>query len=234
MFLKSSVLFIAEQKILYLATMSFQMRLKMNTYKYLLIGFTCFLTACASHRNAPTLSQGINEPSAQTATTENKKAMSATKVTAWEISGAMAARNKQKGWSASLDWTQQGMNQYNIRLIGPVGGGTVLIAKQGGTVTFTDGPKKVSSHNADELLAKETGIRLPVNNLYYWVRGLQAPGAVQSSHSDANHNLTSLSQSGYTIDYANYKTINNVNLPGKIRLQGHGVLIKLVIKHWNI
>jgi outer membrane lipoprotein LolB len=76
----------------------------------------------------------------------------------------MAARNKRKGWSASYNWVQQGINQYQIRLFGPLGGGTVIIAKQGGTVTYTDGPKKISSHNADQLLMQQTGIQLPVNN----------------------------------------------------------------------
>lgn len=158
----------------------------------------------------------------------------ATTISSWNISGAMAARNKAKSWSASLNWQQQGINNYVIRLSGPLGGGTVLIEKQGSVVTYKDGPKSASSNSADELLQKQTGIRLPVNSLYYWVRGLPAPGAVQGAqHDNANH-LTSLQQSGYNINYLGYTRVGKADLPSKITLQGHGVAIKLVIKRWNV
>lgn len=211
----------------------------MNTFKYICIFSACLLTACAPHKIEPefppsekTQPLALDEPlpisKSKTTTT------SAATVSSWKISGAMAAKSKRKGWSASLNWVQQGIHQYQIRLFGPLGGGTIVIAKQGGEVTYTDGPKKISSRNADELLMQQTGIQLPVNNLYYWVRGLPAPGAVQSSHTDKNGNLESLTQAGYSIHYTNYTSVNHVNLPGKIQLQGHGSMIKLVIKRWSI
>ena len=159
---------------------------------------------------------------------------SANLVTSWDLSGAIAARNSKKAWTASIHWVQQGSSQYNIRLFGPLGGGTVLIMKQGQTITYQDGPKKASSTNADELLQQQSGVRLPVNNLYYWVRGLPAPGAIQSAERDPNNRLIALKQAGYVISYTEYaSTTKGVALPTKIRLQGNGVLIKLVIKRWN-
>ncbi|STX44346.1 molecular chaperone LolB [Legionella donaldsonii] len=155
-------------------------------------------------------------------------------VSSWEISGAMAARNKSKGWSASLNWVQNGPGQYQIRLSGPLGSGTVLVNKKGGVVTLRDGPKTASSSNADELLRQQTGVRLPVNNLYYWVRGLPAPGAVQSAKKDQANHLTLLRQSGYTIEYTQYTTVGKYVLPSQIRLQGNGVFIKVVIRRWRV
>lgn len=212
----------------------------MNTYKYLSVFSFCLLTACASHKTTPeqppvdTNQPQLNEPQKPVEEVEGKASTSAAKISSWEISGAIAARSNKKGWSASLNWVQQGMNQYKIRLFGPLGGGTVIIVKNGGVITYSDGPKKITSNNADELLMQQTGIRLPVNNLYYWVRGLPAPGAVQSSHIDKNHNLSTLNQAGYTINYSNYTAVNNVSLPGKMQLQGHGATIKVVIKRWKI
>ena len=161
-------------------------------------------------------------------------ALSPTTLSSWELSVAIAARNKKRGWTAVLNWLQQGPNQYQIRLLGPLGGGAVVIEKHGSVVTFRDGPKKVSSNNADELLQKKTGVRLPVKNLYYWVRGLPAPGSVQSVHRDANNYLISFNQAGYSVNYTAYTVAGGMNLPSKIRLQGRGVMIKLVIKHWEI
>lgn len=154
-------------------------------------------------------------------------------VSSWNITGALAARNKQKSWTASLNWSQQGANQYHIHLSGPIGGGTLLIDKQGNQVTYRDDAKVYTSNSAEKLLLAHTGIRLPVNNLYYWVRGIPAPGAVQSEQRMGNV-LSQLRQNGYTISYGEYTNINGIALPSKIRLEGNGVFMKLVIKQWRI
>lgn len=194
----------------------------------------CLITACAPHKQPSELSieQG-NTSNGKPALSSNKIKKDASAVSSFELSGAIAARNKNKGWSASLNWIQQGANQYQIRLYGPLGGGTVIVEKKGSVITYLDGPKKVTSTNADALLQQQTGVRLPVHDLYYWVRGLAAPGGASSTNYDPNHHLITLNQAGYTINYLSYTTINNVDLPSKIALQGHGVVIKLAIKHWG-
>ena len=207
----------------------------MNAFKYSCIFSLCFLTACAPPKlNQSPIVEELSHANQSKQATQNEPKVSAQTLSSWDISGAMAARNQKKGWSASLHWAQQGPSQYHIRLSGPLGGGTVLIDKQGGVVTYADGPKRSSSHNADELLQQQTGIRLPVQNLYYWVRGLTAPGSVQAAQYDEHHNLIALSQAGYKIYYTNYSSINHMDLPGKVNLQGNGVVIKLVIKRWNV
>ncbi len=163
----------------------------------------------------------------------------ASSLSTWELSGAMAASQRKRngrnqGWTASLNWLQQGPNQYQIRLFGPMGGGTVIIEKHGAVVTLRDGPKRRSSNNADGLLQRETGVRLPVKNLYYWVRGLPAPGAVHSLQQTADHRVISFSQQGYTISYTEYTSAGGIILPGKIRLEGNGIKVRMVIKRWRI
>ncbi len=199
----------------------------MNALKRMIIMSICLLTACAPPR--PAEEQPVNKVIPLT----ERKAETAT-VSSWEIKGAMAAKSKSKGWSATMDWIQHGPSSYQIRLMGPLGGGAVVINKSGGTVTFQDGPKTTTSSNADELLMKQTGIRLPVNNLYYWVRGLPAPGGVQSEKHDQFNHLVQLKQSGYTIDFTKYTSVKGIDLPSMIRLEGNGVMIKVVIKNWIV
>lgn len=155
-------------------------------------------------------------------------------VSSWQIRGAMAAKNKSKGWSASMNWVQSGPSSYHIRLMGPLGAGTVLIDKKGSSISYQDGPKRISSNNAEELLQQQTGVRLPVNNLYYWVRGLPAPGKVNSEQRDQSNHLVQLRQNGYTITFGNYTSVKGVDLPGAVRLDGDGVMVKVVIKNWSI
>lgn len=202
------------------------------------------LTACAPPKLSVTpmdTPATITTPNQQSTTTSKKQVTTSSSLnvssevpSSWVLSGAIAARSKSKAWSASLNWLQQGAGSYQIRLFGPLGSGSVLIQKQGSTITFRDGPKTASSTNADELLKQQTGIRLPVNHLYYWVRGIPAPGALQSSKKDASNRLIALQQAGFTIDYLGYSSVGNTVLPSLIRLQGNGIFIKLVIKNWRI
>lgn len=199
----------------------------MNAIKRLTIILICFLTACAP----PSPSE--EPPANREIPLAERKAETAT-VSSWEIKGALAAKTKAKGWSATMNWVQQGANSYQIRLMGPLGGGAVLISKKGNTITFQDGSKITTSTNADELLLKQTGIRLPVNNLYYWVRGLPAPGGVQSEKHDQFNHLVQLKQNGYTIDFTKYTSVKGIDLPSMIRLEGNGVMVKVVIKNWIV
>lgn len=202
----------------------------MDNLKRLIVIPVCLLTACATQRpmmeqQAPTVNKVIP--------IEQRKEKTKT-VSSWQIRGAIAAKNKSKGWSAAMNWAQEGANSYQIRLMGPLGAGTVLINKKGNTISYQDGPKKISSNNADELLLQQTGIRLPVNNLYYWVRGLPAPGKVGSEQHDQYNHLVQLKQSGYIVSFGNYTSVKGVDLPGMVRLEGNGVMVKVIIKNWSI
>lgn len=199
----------------------------MNAIKKLVVVNLLFLTACAPPR--PAAEAPVNE----TMPVEKRAEKTAT-VSSFVIQGAMAAKNKSKSWTASVNWKQQGPGQYQIRLFGPLGGGTVMIEKSGGVITYKDGPKTVTSNSADKLLLQETGVQLPVQNLYYWVRGLPAPGGVQSTKYDKYNHLKTLSQSGYTVNYLSYTSKGNIDLPSKIQLTGHGLFMKLVIKSWSV
>lgn len=185
-----------------------------------------------------TTNKAMNQSADPNSTKQSSKSLAggaaANSISSWQLSGAMAARNKNKGWSASLHWIQNGAGQYQIRLSGPVGSGTVLVTKKGGVVTYRDGPKTVTSSNADELLRKQSGVHLPVSSLYYWVRGLPAPGAIQGEQRDQAKRLTVLRQGGYHIEYSQYTAVGKYILPSHIKLQGNGVFIKLAIKHWQI
>ncbi|MCW8423326.1 lipoprotein insertase outer membrane protein LolB [Legionella anisa] len=211
--------------------------------KRLVIISFCFLTACAPPRPSGEVPENKNIPVGQNSamsgaenkvmSVEQRKAKIAT-VSSWEIRGSMAAKNKNKGWSAAMNWKQSGPGAYQIRLMGPLGAGTVLIDKKGNTITFQDGPKRITSHNPDQLLAEQTGIRLPVNNLYYWVRGLPAPGPVQAEKRDEYNHLVQLKQSGYTINFTKYTSVRGVDLPSMIRLEGNGVMVKVAIQNWTV
>lgn len=194
------------------------------------LALSIILTGCAQHKTIP---ENQLDPS-ELKTEKGHETIEATSIQSWDLSGAMSARGASKAWSAQIHWQQSGAHEYQIRLFGPLGGGTVIIDGHKGRTTYTDGSKQISSKNPDALFEQQTGLRLPVQNLYYWVRGLPAPGPISAKTWGPNHTLSTLSQDGYSINYSNYTMTHQALLPTKIRLEGHGLLIKLVIKQWNI
>ena len=187
------------------------------------------LTACAPPP-APDTTTLTSKTSSQL---KAAKARSAKNISSWTITGAIAAKNKNEAWTASLNWKQNGPNDYKIRLFGPLGGGSILIEKKGNTVTYQDGEKRVTSHNADTLIYQQTGVRIPIHQLHYWARGLPAPGEVQSSQYDGTGHLTYLKQAGYTIWYQRYTNKQGIDLPTKLHLRGNEGSVKLIIKRWE-
>ena len=192
-----------------------------------LLFISAVTTACAPTRPA------AEPPENKPMPVEERQAKTRV-VSNWELNGAMAVKSPKKSFTASVNWLQRGSGSYQIRMFGPLGSGSLVIKKSGGSVTLQDGPKKISSGNADKLFQQQTGVALPVSNLFYWVRGLAAPGSVQSEKRDAYNHLTSLRQSGYSIQYLRFTSVNGTDLPSKIVLSGHGLSIKFIIKRWTV
>lgn len=192
------------------------------------------LTACAPPPPEDTMDAMTTPQTVEEKKEAHKHIHAAKRLNAWTITGAIAASHERKNWTATINWRQQGLNNYLIHLFGPLGGGSVVVEKKGQVITYQDGPKRIRTTNIDNLFYKETGVRVPLHNLYYWVRGVSAPGNIEHSQKDAAGHYTLLRQGGYQITYSNYKTIKGVDLPTKIRVEGQGSKLKLVIKHWKI
>jgi outer membrane lipoprotein LolB len=165
---------------------------------------------------------------------EKKDSVKAEQIKAWNISGALAARGNGKSVSASFNWHQAGAANYKIHLFGPLGSGSVIIDRHAGMTSYSDGPKKDTDPNAERLFKRQTGVDLPVDRLYYWIRGLAAPGAIQSAQRDAQGSLQSFQQDGYHVTCLNYMESHGLRLPGKVQIQGPNVVIKVVIKGWRV
>ena len=187
------------------------------------------LTACAP---PPPLVSSL--PPARMAEHPSAIHQSVADLASWTITGAIAAKQKNKAWSASLTWQQFSAKQYLIRLFGPLGGGTLLLEKKGALIIYRDGQKILKSTDAEHLFAQETGFHFPIDNLYYWVRGLAAPGVTHTTQYNPDGQLFTLIQAGYTLHYTAYKTVDNLVLPTKIQLENQEGTVKLVIKHWQI
>ncbi|MDR3490727.1 MAG: lipoprotein insertase outer membrane protein LolB [Gammaproteobacteria bacterium] len=150
----------------------------------------------------------------------------------WDINGKIAMRTEKDNLSASLQW-HQSINNYKISLFGPLGTYSLTLTGQPGHVNLesSDG-KKVTARSPEALVNQQTGWKLPVSDLYYWVRGLAVPNVPAQKTLDAYHHLSELDQKGWHIQYLNYTTSHNLDLPTKIFMNHSGLNLKIIINEW--
>lgn len=184
------------------------------------------LCGCAT---PPTLS-----PEAASAWTARQTAL--TQLTMWQADGRIGVVSGQDGWHASFQWAQQ-ESAYRIDLIGPLGQGRVIVESEGQDVRIqTQDGQNWTAPDADDLLEQSLGVRLPVNGLRYWVRGLPEPGSTPVLQTDASGRLTRLEQNGWIIEYPAYAPTSrlNLDLPERIVARRPDLSVKLVIEQWKL
>jgi outer membrane lipoprotein LolB len=99
---------------------------------------------------------------------------------------------------------------------------------------YTADGRVLSATDPEQLLAATMGIRIPVNGLIYWIRGLPDPHQQSELTGDKAGRLIRLEQNGWIIDYLRYEQIAGLELPTRIRARQNGLKVQLVINEWNL
>ncbi|MDX1811656.1 MAG: lipoprotein insertase outer membrane protein LolB, partial [Gammaproteobacteria bacterium] len=87
--------------------------------------------------------------------------------------------------------------------------------------------------DANALLYKYTGLKLPINELNFWLLGIPAPDKpIKLIQLNQNRLLTKLIQDDWQIEYKRYNNVNNTRLPGKIFIENHAFDVRLIMQRW--
>jgi outer membrane lipoprotein LolB len=154
----------------------------------------------------------------------------------WQFRGDILLKMPQRKLSANVYWQQQS-DAYHLVLFGPFGVGAVSLEGQPGKVSLKDSQgKKYSAQTPEALMQEQLGWSLPVSSLYYWVRGLPAPGPITGVHHDAYHRIDMLEQQGWLIHYTAYQRVQALELPQEITFTRDQVFMDLTIESnsWQI
>ncbi len=187
------------------------------------------LSACSTVKEAST-------PAQNKQTSWDNRHTTLSSIQHWNIEGMIAVRNQVKNDSGSANWKwEQNHSNYTMLFYGPMGAGTQKLSGGPGKVVLqmADG-KTATARSPEALLASQTGWRLPVSSLYYWIRGLPVPGLSAEKKFDSFNHLTQLNQQGWMIQYLRYTSVNQVDLPTKIFLVNPQMNVKMIISQWNI
>lgn len=186
-----------------------------------------FLNACSQ--------QTIVSPYQQAAWDEHRHQL--VQLQDWNITGRVGLYTNDEAWPGDILWKQVG-SQYDMRIIAPLGAGTLRVHSVEGGVLLehSSNPTPYFSAEPEALLKKQFGWEMPVRHLRYWMTGIPSPLIPISGPMDLNAQgyLNSLKQSGWLISFKRYKKIAGYTLPVKVLLEHQDLSIKIVIRKWQI
>ncbi|VAW60357.1 hypothetical protein MNBD_GAMMA08-1867 [hydrothermal vent metagenome] len=189
-----------------------------------------FLSACAT--------TDINEKTPELINWQQHQLI-LTKLQRWTINGRLSVQTEYDGGQADFTWQQNTPIHYDIRLLAPMGAGTILIhGRDNGVTLKSSSGAELFDTNVDSLMFQLKGWPIPVSGLQYWVRGLPAP---KSSYEVSQWSPLGfpevMLQDGWRIEFRKYTKIENHWLPKKLfisRLGDEEVDVRLIIRQWQI
>ena len=134
------------------------------------------------------------------------------RISRWSIDGAFSIQQPGKTVMAAYDWQQKARN-YHIRVHSSLDIYSVNISGRPGMVLLWRSPKeRYTARTPEQLMQSQLGWQLPISNLYYWMRGIPAPGAYRANFDPYGH-LIILQQNGWYIRFSQYTPIGPIELP---------------------
>ncbi len=194
----------------------------------LLLLLTTLLAACSNLHQRETLDFGGDARAWQA----HRAAVQP--IQSWTLQGKIGVRSPAESGSGTLTWLQDQGN-YDIRISGPLGrGATRLQGNDQGVTLEMAGQYPLQARSAEALLEQQTGWRLPVEHLLWWVRGLPAPDSPSRLQLDPQSRLARLAQAGWTVEYSRYQEVAGRQLPQRLQLSANDILLTLVITQWDL
>ncbi len=137
-------------------------------------------------------------------------------ITAWHIQGRLALRAANQGWHATLNWERDG-ERHRVDFTGPLGRGHLRLVQNDRGAELQDAEQHIwRAGNAETVLYRATGWRLPLDGLNYWIVGLAEPDSASNQQLDTQGRLKRLAQSGWDIQFLEYTHYGSFDLPSKL------------------
>ncbi|MFM1897742.1 MAG: hypothetical protein RLZZ385_2816 [Pseudomonadota bacterium] len=153
----------------------------------------------------------------------------------WQLQGRVNARYYDESHTPRIRW-QQRDEDYTIRLWGTLNAGATLIEGRPGHVTLEQGSELRQASRPEDLILEHLGYELPVSQLNYWIKGLPMPGEDHQLRLGDFNEVVHLEQSGWSMDYEDYRLFDSVSLPRRIRMvrDEEAISLQFIGLDWNV
>jgi outer membrane lipoprotein LolB len=150
----------------------------------------------------------------------------------WTLSARMYVGNGKDGGSGDLTWTQDG-DHYDFTVSFP--GRQVRLSgdPSGALLEGADKAGPVRGPDAESLMDKALGFRVPLEDLRAWVMAVRAKGAPADVHFGADGLPSELAQDGWTISYPEWDQSAQPRLPVKVYATRAPFIVKLARMSWK-
>ena len=152
----------------------------------------------------------------------------------WELVGRIGIRTPEESSSGSLSWRQQGTG-FTAEIDGPLGVGGLRMRGDAAAVTLSGSRiDTVTVADPERELERQAGIRVPVAGLRYWLLGVPLPGAPADVVFGDDGLPATIEQSGWRIDYTEYRQWSLNALPRRIRAVSGDTRLTIIVRDWRI
>lgn len=153
----------------------------------------------------------------------------------WLLTGRVAIVNTHESWHLNMKW-QKHDDKYILDLSGPFGAGHAQLTGTKNDVLLVDADQRhFYAEQPDQLLQDVTGVRMPVQSLLYWIRGLSDNNIKKEKQMlDDYGRLAMLEQAGWRVRFKSYVDIEKHEMPQKIFIDGSDLKVKIFIDEWDL
>lgn len=152
----------------------------------------------------------------------------------WGLTGKISLDDGEDGGSGKLRWSVQAANsELDFHAAFGRGAWRLQIRPGHAVLTEANGDQR-SASSVNGLLRERMGWPLPVEALQWWVRGLAAPGPVESQEMDSSGLLRNLQQFGWHVEFSRYDNGDIVPMPKRLNATMKDYRVKLAISQWQM
>lgn len=152
----------------------------------------------------------------------------------FEVNGQLAVATSSEGFSANLQWQQQGVGS-DLLLRGPLGVGGARLNFDGEVLRVTNSQgTQLEGVTAKAELIRMLGFEPPLTSLRYWLLGAPDPASVATEILDDKQRLAQLQQGEWQVDYGEYQQAAGLWLPRRVAMHRGAVKVKLQLSNWQL
>lgn len=149
----------------------------------------------------------------------------------FELTGRIAVRFRDEATTGNIAW-RHARSGDELLITTPLGQGVARIVRTGDSVVLTtpDGQEHRAA-DAELLTERVLGFRLPLDGLADWVQARPGGTGKFEARRDASGRLAELKQSGWTIEYLEWR--EDALVPLRLTLVYPGIELRLAIAEWK-
>jgi len=177
----------------------------------------------------------VQKPAANPNATWEQRKVILSEINDWVLNGRVAIVNGEESWHLNLSWQRHG-DKYILDLSGPFGAGRAQLTGTDEGVILVDADKNYFyADSPDRLLYETTRLRMPVESLLYWMRGIPNWNIKNDQQTiDIFGRLATLHQNGWRVRFKSYNNVEKYQLPEKIFIDGFNLKVKIFVDEWDL